>query len=100
MSSGRTRECPTCRGSGRLTVPGPTPLMGEMGRRLTALLVEHNMTQDMLGKTISRSQPTISLWLSGKRKIPPEDLCKLADLFATTTDYLLGRNSANRNGHV
>lgn len=88
-----TRECPTCRGAGRIDMPGPAPPTDAMGLRLFNLFAERGMTQAAIAEVLGRKQPTISLWLAGERKPNFGDLCRIADLFDTTTDYLLGREA-------
>ncbi len=89
--TGGTTQCPTCRGTGRLDIPGPPPPKEAVGARLTALVTERGISQTHLAQRMGRSQPTISQWLAGLQRPGYDDLCSLADLFGTTTDYLIGR---------
>ncbi|MCM6810357.1 helix-turn-helix domain-containing protein [Pediococcus pentosaceus] len=61
------------------------------GTRLAYLRNKKGMSQPQLAEKLSVSQSTIAMWESNKRKISAEDIVRLADLFAVTTDYLLGR---------
>lgn len=47
------------------------------------------LTQAEVSKAIGISQNGYSYWENGKAKIDNESLTKLAQLFGTTTDYLL-----------
>ncbi len=40
------------------------------------------------------SQPTLSGWESERKAAPIEAICKMADLYGVTVDYLLGRDDA------
>ena len=66
----------------------------EVGWRLKSLRESRNMTlQDVvnaLNGEISRS--LVGMWETGERQIKIELLCRLADYYGTTTDYLLGRS--------
>lgn len=58
---------------------------------LKDLRKSRKINQAELGEALGMSQATITLWENGKR-IPDIDmLCKIADYFNVTTDYLLGR---------
>ena len=58
------------------------------------------INQAELGEALGMSQATITLWENGKR-IPDIDmLCKIADYFNVTTDYLLGREPIKVTGKV
>lgn len=57
------------------------------------------INQAELGEALGMSQATITLWENGKR-IPDIDmLCKIADYFNVTTDYLLGREPVKVTGY-
>lgn len=59
--------------------------------RLKQLREEKEWTQEYLGKLLGFSDATINRYEKGLRSPEPETLSKLADIFNTTTDYLLGR---------
>ena len=50
------------------------------------------MTQLDVAKTIGTTQRKISHWESGKIEPDIESLCKIADLFSVSVDYLIGRS--------
>jgi transcriptional regulator with XRE-family HTH domain len=64
-----------------------------LGPRLSSLLAELDMTQTAFAEILGCRQSTISQWLTSKREPSLSDLCRIADLFDTTTDYLLDRTS-------
>ncbi|WP_143457382.1 helix-turn-helix domain-containing protein, partial [Klebsiella pneumoniae] len=45
-----------------------------------------------VAKRIGVSQPAVSKWDNGVKLPSIETLCKLADLYCVSTDYLLGRD--------
>ncbi|QGG47206.1 helix-turn-helix domain-containing protein [Heliorestis convoluta] len=62
-----------------------------LGQRIKELRSSHGLTQQELGRKLSLSKQTISGYEKGARHPSPEILQKLADVFSTSTDYLLGR---------
>ena len=73
------------------------PLNATVGARIFELREEAGMKQEelaeLLGAGVSRS--AVAMWEQGERTLKTELLCKLADIFDTSADYLLGR-SPNR----
>jgi transcriptional regulator with XRE-family HTH domain len=61
------------------------------GERLKQLRQEHNLTQEALAEKLQTVRSTINKYEKNTRKPEYETLIKIADLFNTTTDYLLGR---------
>ena len=57
-----------------------------------------------VGRRIGVSQPAVTQWETGVKVPSVEMLCKLADLYCVSTDYLLGRDeqleSIPRNGVI
>lgn len=53
------------------------------------------MTKIALATEIGVSPDTMKNWQNGKNEIPASKIVAMADLFKVTTDYLLGRASAN-----
>ena len=60
--------------------------------RIKSLRKNNHLTQTELAAKISVTQQAIGGWESGSREPDFLTLCKLADLFGVTTDYLLGRD--------
>jgi transcriptional regulator with XRE-family HTH domain len=59
--------------------------------RLKELRLEFGLTQKELGEKIGVNDNTITNYEKGKREPYNSTLCKLANIFNCTTDYLLGR---------
>lgn len=58
--------------------------------RLKDLRTEKGLTTSALGKIVGCSNPTITHYERGDREPSLEMLCKLADLFGVSVDYLIG----------
>lgn len=59
--------------------------------RLKELRNAHGLSQAAFAKKIGVAQNTVSNWENGNRLIDTDTVTKIADMFGTTTDYLLGR---------
>jgi len=64
----------------------------EVAKRLRMMRKRKNMSQMEVAGKIGVSRTAYLKYESGKGGIPGKSLTQLADLFGTTTDYLLGRN--------
>lgn len=62
-------------------------------RRLRDLREDHDMTQTDVAKYLEMTQPQYYRYEAGYRDIPTDILLRLADLYNTSTDYLLGRTN-------
>lgn len=60
-------------------------------QNLNALMKENNLTQGELSKALNIPQQTISRYVTGKREVTLEYLCKIADYFGEDIDVLIGR---------
>ncbi|MEI3248832.1 MAG: helix-turn-helix transcriptional regulator [Faecalibacterium sp.] len=60
-------------------------------RRIRDLREDHDLTQRQLASLLHMPQPQYNRYEQGLRDIPTPVLIKLADLYETSTDYLLGR---------
>ena len=60
-------------------------------RRLRDLREDHDLSQQQVAQYLGTYQPHYSKYERGERDIPTEYLIRLADLYKTSTDYLLGR---------
>lgn len=60
--------------------------------RLRELRIEKNMSRAELAEKLHISIRMISYWEAGKRECTFDMLITLANVFDTTTDYLLGRS--------
>ena len=63
---------------------------------LRKLRKERRVSQQMLADYLGVTQATLSGWENEKYEMDKVNLCKVADYFGVTTDYILGRtdNSA------
>lgn len=64
-----------------------------MYRRIRDLREDRDWKQEDLAKLLNCTQACYSNYENGRRDIPTETLCFLADLYNVSTDYLLGRTS-------
>ena len=60
-------------------------------QNLSALLKENGITQAQLACAINIPQQTVSRYVTGKREVTLEYLCKIADYFGEDIDVLIGR---------
>ncbi len=66
-------------------------------QRIRELREDADLYQKQLAKILNCSQQTYSDYECGKVDIPTEVLIRLADLYETTTDYILGRTNQREN---
>lgn len=64
-----------------------------LGQRIAELRADHALNQIQLAKKLNIGTSTLGMWETDKRRPSTEALVKLADLFGTSTDYLLGRTA-------
>ena len=64
--------------------------MLEMGGRIKQFRKKNNLTQSALENLMRTTQDTISLWELGKSYPDAESIVRMAKLFRTSSDYLLG----------
>ena len=64
--------------------------MIEVGQRIKELRLENGMTQTQLAEKIGVATNTISQYEKGLSKTSIDVIANLADVFETSTDYLLG----------
>lgn len=64
--------------------------------RIRDLREDNDLTQQDLATYLCCSQVSYSHYERGARDIPTEVLCRLADYYDTSTDYLLGRTEESR----
>lgn len=60
-------------------------------RRLRDIREDHDLTQRQVAAILGMPQPQYNRYEQGLRDIPTTVLIQLADLYETSTDYLLGR---------
>ena len=67
----------------------------EFSIRLKKLRQAKNLSQDQLAGLLSIDRSTVSAYEQSSRQPPLETLLRIADVFGTTTDYLLGRSNTH-----
>ena len=67
-----------------------------MHTRIKSLREDHDLTQKQISKLLNISQVAYSYYELNKRSIPLELLCKLADFYNTSVDYLIGLTNERR----
>lgn len=60
-------------------------------KRIRDLREDKDMTQQEIADILHINRRTYSAYENGVNAMTPETLCKLADLFDTSVDYLLNR---------
>ena len=65
-------------------------------RRIRDLREDHDLTQRQIAEKLHMSQPQYFRYEQGYRDIPSDILIALADLYGTSTDYILGRTDDPR----
>lgn len=60
-------------------------------RRIRDMRADHDLTQRQLAALLHMPQPQYNRYKQGLRDIPTTILIELADLYHTSTDFLLGR---------
>ena len=66
-------------------------------RRVRDLREDHDLTQRQIAEKLGITQPQYFLYERGYRDLPTDILIQLAELFGTSTDYILGlTNNPNR----
>jgi len=58
---------------------------------IRSLRIDHGYTQKQIAEHLGISQNTYSQYEIGALNYPVDALCKLADLYGVSVDYLLGR---------
>lgn len=66
-----------------------------LGDRIKKLRKKHNLTQDEVADLIGKKRSNFSAYETGRTVPPSNTLDKLASIFNTTTDYLLGKTDVN-----
>ena len=64
-----------------------------MYRRIRDLREDNDLTQKQIAEMLGMSQTGYSKYETGENDIPTHILIKLADLYKTSTDYILGRTN-------
>lgn len=62
-------------------------------RRIRDLREDHDLTQNQVAGMLGMKQPQYFRYEQDYRDIPTDILIKLADIYQTSVDYLLGRTN-------
>lgn len=62
-------------------------------KRVRDLREDHDLTQRQLAAILGLTQPQYFRYEQGYRDLPTDILIRLADLYQTSTDYILGRTN-------
>ena len=62
-------------------------------KRLRDLREDHDLTQRQLAKMLGLTQPQYFRYEQGYRDLPTDILIRLADIYGTSTDYILERTN-------
>ena len=60
-------------------------------RRIREMREDHDLTQQAVADRLGMKQPQYFRYEQGYRDIPTDILIRLAELYGTSVDYLLGR---------
>ncbi len=59
--------------------------------RIRSLREDNDLTQQQIADKLFINRRTYAAYENGINSMTPETLCKIADLYGTSVDYLLGR---------
>lgn len=62
-------------------------------KRIRELREDHDLTQRQIATILNITQPQYFRYEQGYRDVPTDILITLADLYKTSTDYILGRTN-------
>lgn len=65
-------------------------------KRLRELREDRDLTQTYIANMLHVNQKTYSRYETGEHAIPLEQLCKIADFYKVSTDYLLNRTDVKK----
>ncbi|MBR7188624.1 MAG: helix-turn-helix transcriptional regulator [Clostridia bacterium] len=65
-------------------------------RRIREMREDHDLTQKQVAEALGMKQPQYFRYEQGYRDFPTDLLIRLADLYNTSIDYLLGRTDDPR----
>ena len=68
----------------------------KLAERLRELRKERNLRQEHTAVALGISMSSYCLYEQGKREPTASVLCRMADYYGVTTDYLLGRSDVRR----
>ncbi|MBR2449572.1 MAG: helix-turn-helix transcriptional regulator [Clostridia bacterium] len=66
----------------------------KIGENLKNLRIQRNLSQEDVAKMLNISRQAYCRYENDQREISLDTLCKLADFYEETTDYILGRENS------
>lgn len=72
-------------------------MISGLSKRLQMARINAELTKKQVAELIGVSESTIGLYESANRQPSLSNMIKLASIYKVTTDYLLGRESTNKN---
>ena len=66
--------------------------------RIKDLREDHDLSQQQVAEYLGMKQPQYSRYERGLRDIPTDVLIRLAKLYKTSTDYILGLTNQSKRG--
>lgn len=75
----------------KVNKPKSTDIQEQLAKKLQALRQQKDVSQSEIAKYIELSVGAYQNYENGRREANYETLCKLADFYEVSTDYLLGR---------
>lgn len=70
------------------------------GERLKQLRTDAHLTQEGIAQILNITREAYSLYETNKRQMSFESLCKVADFYNVSTDYLLGQSCSKENYYL
>lgn len=67
--------------------------MSTLGERIKSLRIDHHVTQQELADSVNIKRATLANWEINRTEPGYDSLCKIADRFDVSVDYLLGRTN-------
>lgn len=68
------------------------------GDRLRHLRAERDLTQGRIAAQLGVTTAAVGMWERGQREPDGDMLCRIADMFGVSLDYLLGRSGGRSRG--
>ena len=66
-------------------------MRNKFAEQLNSLRIESGLSRSQLAEKLNVSTRLVSYWENGQRECDFDMLIKIADIFSTSVDYLLGR---------
>jgi len=72
----------------------------ELGRKISGLLLEHNISQRELARKVGITEVSMSRYMNGERKPRELILEQIARNLQTTPEYLLGKEPVDEDSEI